>query len=194
MRALGVDPVHDTRTTFRALVDAMARPGTVKSVPVSPADHAVLATLVDHEVTLHTEDGTLREALSSAGRYDPVPLEEADVIHVQGSTGGRVAAAERGTLKEPSDGATAVYRVDGLASGPGTDGDGADALPDDALLLRATGPGVPDRRLFRVAGLPETEVGAIADASAGFPRGVEVILAGEDCVVALPRSVIVEVA
>jgi alpha-D-ribose 1-methylphosphonate 5-triphosphate synthase subunit PhnH len=172
----------------------MARPGTVESVPVSPADHAVLATLVDHEVTLHTGDETLREALSSAGRYDPAPLEAADVIHVRGSTGGRVAAAQRGTLKEPSDGATAVYRVDGLASDPGADGDGADALPDDALVLRVTGPGVPGRRLFRVAGLPEPEVGAIADASAGFPRGVEVVLAAEDRLAALPRSVTVEVA
>jgi alpha-D-ribose 1-methylphosphonate 5-triphosphate synthase subunit PhnH len=192
MRALGVDPVHDTRRTFRALVDAMARPGTVESVPVSPADHAVLATLVDHEVTLHTADERLREVLASAGRYEPAPVDEADVVHVHNSTGGRIADAERGTLKEPSDGATAVYRVDGLASGPA--GDDARSLSADSLSLRTTGPGVPGRREFRVAGPPESEVAAIATAGETFPRGVEVVLAAGDALAALPRSVSVEVA
>ena len=60
MRALGLDPVHDTRRTFRALLDVLARPGTVAPAPVEPADHAVLATLVDHEVGLHTEDDPRR--------------------------------------------------------------------------------------------------------------------------------------
>jgi alpha-D-ribose 1-methylphosphonate 5-triphosphate synthase subunit PhnH len=53
MRALGVDPVYGTRATFRALVDAIACPGTVEEAPALPADHAVLATPVDHEVTPH---------------------------------------------------------------------------------------------------------------------------------------------
>jgi alpha-D-ribose 1-methylphosphonate 5-triphosphate synthase subunit PhnH len=196
MRALGVDPVHDTRSTFRALVGAMARPGTVESVPAAPADHAVLATLVDHEVTLHTEDDELREALSNAGRYEPAPLERADVIHVRGSTDERITDAERGTLKEPSDGAIAVYRVDGLAEGPAGDEESEDgrSLPDDAVALRVAGPGVPGRQQFRVAGVPETEVGAIADVGDEFPRGVEAVFAAEETVAALPRSVSVEVA
>jgi alpha-D-ribose 1-methylphosphonate 5-triphosphate synthase subunit PhnH len=195
MRALGVDPVHDTRSTFRALVDAMARPGTVESVPATPADHAVLATLVDHEVTLHTEDDALRATLENAGRFEPAPLEQADIVHARGSTGGRIADAERGTLKEPSDGAMAVYRVDGLAEGPAGDErrEHGQSVLDDAVSLRVSGPGVPGRRQFRVAGVPETEFGAIAEAS-NFPRGVEVVFAAEATVAALPRSVSVEVA
>ena len=67
MRRLGLDPVHDTRVTFRALCAAMSRPGTVETVP-APADYAVLATLVDHEVTLATADADLQAALRREGR------------------------------------------------------------------------------------------------------------------------------
>jgi alpha-D-ribose 1-methylphosphonate 5-triphosphate synthase subunit PhnH len=186
MRALGIDPVHDTRPTFRALVDAMARPGTVESVPVTPADHAVLATLVDHEVTIATEDDRLVEALSNAGRYEPAPLDTADIVHVSGPTDGRITEAERGTLKEPSDGATAVYRVDGLAGA-------ADEASEVPVTFRVTGPGVPGHRRLGVAGLPPEEADPITALGESFPRGVDVVLAAADRVAALPRSVSLDV-
>lgn len=62
-----MDPVHDTRACFRALVDAQSRPGTVQSVDSEPADHAVLATLVDHEVSIATPDEAIASALASEG-------------------------------------------------------------------------------------------------------------------------------
>jgi alpha-D-ribose 1-methylphosphonate 5-triphosphate synthase subunit PhnH len=186
MRALGIDPVHDTRSTFRALVDAMARPGTVESVPVTPADHAVLATLVDHEVTIATEDDQLVEALSNAGRYEPAPLDGADLVHACGSTDGRIVEAERGTLKEPSDGATAVYRVDGLVGA-------VDEASDASVTLRIAGPGVPGHRRLGVAGLPPAEADAVATLGESFPRGVDVVLTASDQVAALPRSVTLDV-
>lgn len=205
MRALGVDPVSDTRVTFRALVNAMARPGRIESVPASPADHAVMATLVDHEVTLHSGDEDLRETLSNAGRYEPAPLEDADVVHVQNPTDGRVAEAKQGTLKEPSDGATAVYRVDELieasnrdpknrdAGSRSDDVDGDSSLSDDTVALRVSGPGVPGRRTFQVAGVPAEEIGPIANINEEFPRGVDVVFAAGNRIAALPRSVAVEV-
>lgn len=183
MRALGLDPVHDTRRTFRALLDVLARPGTVAPAPVEPADHAVLATLVDHEVGLHTEDDRLREALATAGRLTPAPLETADLIHVHGGTDGRIGEASRGTLKEPSEGATVVVRVDGLAAGPG------DEPADGVVTVAVTGPGVDGERRFRVAGLPAAEIEAVAAATDGYPRGIELVLAAPGRLAALPRSV-----
>ena len=79
MRALGIDPVHDTRRTFDGLLAAMSRPGTVHEVP-APADHAVVATLVDHEVTLSTDDPRLRDALAAQGRLDSAGHAAADVV------------------------------------------------------------------------------------------------------------------
>lgn len=182
MRALDINPVHDTRATFRALVDAMSRPGTVQRAATDPADHCVVATLVDHEVTVHTEDADLRDALASEGRYEPADPDAADVVHAHGAPSWDVRDANRGTLVEPSDGATVVYRVASLAAG--RDG--------DATAVRVEGPGVPDERVVSV-GLPAAELDALADAQSSYPRGVDAVLAAGDRVAALPRSVSTEV-
>jgi alpha-D-ribose 1-methylphosphonate 5-triphosphate synthase subunit PhnH len=182
-----MDRIHDTRETFRATVDATSRPGTVESVPTAPADHAVLATLVDHEVTLSSGDGNLVRSLEREGRLTTAPFEQAAVVHVQGSTGGRVRTARRGTRKEPARGATVVYRVEDLSSG-------AEGTTDEPTTrVRVTGPGVPGSRTFGVAGLPATEFDAIREAQSDYPRGVDVILTADDRVAALPRSVDLEV-
>ncbi|GGN21499.1 carbon-phosphorus lyase [Halarchaeum nitratireducens] len=180
MRALSVDPIHDTRETFRALVDAMSRPGTVQQTPAERSDHAVVTTLVDHEVTTHTFDEAVRRALESHGRFDSATPETADIVHTNGSPTWDVRDVRSGTLVEPSAGATVIYRVDAL---------GPDAT---ATTLRLTGPGVPDERTLRVS-LPPTEVDAIADAQSVYPRGVDVVFAAADRISALPRSVTVEV-
>lgn len=186
MRSLDIDPVHDTRATFRAVLTAMSRPGTIQRVPVDPADRAVVSTLVDHEIGCYTEDAELEDALEREGRLDARPLAEAAVVHVDGSTDGRVGEARRGTLKEPSDGATVVYRVGGMVEGTAT-GEGTTGL---AL----SGPGVPGRRSLAVAGLPADEVEAIAEAQSEYPRGVDVVLTAGDRVAAIPRSAGLEVA
>jgi alpha-D-ribose 1-methylphosphonate 5-triphosphate synthase subunit PhnH len=190
MRALGMDPVHETRATFRALVDAMSRPGTVQSLPVTPADRAVLATLVDHEVTVHTRDDDLRAALSTEGRLSEAAFEDADIIHVRSTTNGRICNADRGTLTEPSGGATVVYAVEQLMEN--AERDTADA--DRWTQLSLSGPGVPDVRSLTVTGLATDEFVALADAQSTFPRGVDAILATDATVAALPRSVALEVA
>ncbi|WP_282352251.1 phosphonate C-P lyase system protein PhnH [Haloferax volcanii] len=181
MRALDIDPVHDTRTTFRTLVDATSRPGTVEQTPTVPASHAVVATLVDHEVTLYGGDAELRTALERESRLDAAPFEKADVVVVDGHTDGRVTDANRGTLKEPSDGATIVYEVDALSE----DTEEMDA----GLTLAISGPGVLGTRTVAVDGLPASEIDAICDAQSPYPRGVDVYLTTDDAVVGLPRSV-----
>ncbi|WP_254761721.1 phosphonate C-P lyase system protein PhnH [Natrinema marinum] len=179
MRALGIDPVHDTRRTFDGLLEAMSRPGTVHAVP-TPADYAVVATLVDHEVTLATDDEMLRDALADQGRFEGAPREEADIVHAREYTGWDVRDCERGSLTEPSDGATVVYRVDALED------------TDDGPTLSLSGPGVDGTAPLSVA-LPEAELSALAAAQSDYPRGVDAVFATEDRVAALPRSVTMEV-
>jgi alpha-D-ribose 1-methylphosphonate 5-triphosphate synthase subunit PhnH len=183
MRALGVDPVHDTRGTFRALCDAMSRPGTVRAVPVEPADYAVLATLVDHEVTTHTDDEAIIDAFASQGRLTAAAPDTADVVHARGVPSWDVRDCERGSLLEPSEGATVVYRVGLLDDAPESGG----------TAVTVTGPGVDGERRFAV-GLPADELAAIATAQSEYPRGVDVVFAAESAVAALPRSVELEVA
>lgn len=180
MRVLGLDPVHDTRRTFDALLDAMSRPGTVHSVP-EPGDHAVVVTLVDHEVTLATDDETLAETLGGQSRLERAPREQADIVHAREHTGWDVRDCERGSLVEPSGGATVVYRVDHVTEG-GADG----------TTLQLSGPGIDGTETLSVA-LPEAELTALAAAQSGYPRGVDAVFAAEQAVAALPRSVSMEV-
>ncbi|WP_435186787.1 phosphonate C-P lyase system protein PhnH [Halobellus sp. EA9] len=190
MKALGMDPVHDTRACYRRLVDAYSRPGTIQTLADVPtaADRAVLATLVDGETTLCSPDDMLCEALASQGRLDAAAVPEATVVHSQGSTDGAVTDAPRGTLKEPSRGAMVVYRISELESG-------TVSLDDtyEGTTVELTGPGVPDRRTLTAA-LPAAEFRAFADAQSTYPRGVDVVLATENRLAALPRSVDLEVA
>ena len=179
MRALGIDPVHDTRQTFDGLLSAMSRPGSVHPVP-APADHAIMATLVDHEVTVATDDETLREVLSGQGRLSSEASEEADVVHVLDPTDVDVRDCKRGSLVEPSDGATIVYRVDQV----GTEQTGT--------TIRLSGPGVDGTRSVSVS-LPETELLDLATIQSDYPRGVDAVFAAEDRLAAIPRSVTMEV-
>ncbi len=179
MRALGIDPVHDTRRTFDALLAAMSRPGTVHTAP-SPADHAVIATLVDHEVTLATADGALQDALSGQGRFDPAGPADADVVHVRQHTDVDVRECKRGSLVEPSEGATLVYSVESITA-------------DDAgaTTLGLSGPGVDGSTVLSVS-LPGEALSALADAQSGYPRGVDAVFAAGDRLAAVPRSATVE--
>ncbi|MDY7083429.1 MAG: phosphonate C-P lyase system protein PhnH [Halobacteria archaeon] len=179
MRAVGIEPVHGTRETFRALVDAMSKPGTVQNAP-ERADYAVVSTLVDNEIGFYTEDDELHDVLASQGRLNDINFEDANVVHVEGSTGRRVVDANRGTLKEPSMGATVVYRVGELAEGEGS------------TTVRLEGSGVPGTRLLSL-NLPEDEIEAIREANSEFPKGVDVVLTTDDKLAAIPRSSEMEV-
>ncbi len=186
MRTLDIDPVHDTRETFRALLDAMSRPGTVEKVPTGPADRAVVATLTDHEVSFHTADDRLAEALAAEERYEPAPATSADIVHARGAPDWDVRELRRGSLQDPSDGTTVVYRVTSLAAEPELESS------PDGTTVRLTGPGVPGERVAAI-GLPPEEVAALAEAQSTYPRGVDAVFAAEDRLLAVPRSASMDV-
>lgn len=164
----------------------MSRPGTIQQTPTDPADHAVVATLVDHEISLYTVDTELRETLSSQGRLKDAEPEAADIVHTHGVPTWDVTDLTRGSLVEPSEGATVIYRVDGLSSG--------DAEDDSELTtITLSGPGIPDTRSVAV-GLSGDELNAIAAAQSAYPRGVDAVFTAEDRLLTVPRSVSMEVA
>jgi alpha-D-ribose 1-methylphosphonate 5-triphosphate synthase subunit PhnH len=184
VRAIGVDPVADTQQCFRTLVAAMSRPGTVHETPTSPADHAVLATLVDHEVSCYTTDETIRTALANEGRLTEASMTAADIVHATTPTDGAVETLRSGSLTEPSEGATIVYRVTELIP---------ESANSSATTLSLSGPGIKDTRTLAVEGLPASEATSISRAQSEYPQGVDVIVATETALAALPRSVELEV-
>lgn len=155
-------PALESQRTFRALLAAMSRPGTVESVGEDGLDR-IVSTLVDHEVV-------------AAEPGDPQwPVADFGIVR-GGSSGGALLELKQGTLEDPADGATALIEV-------GRVGDGS-------MLLELTGPGVgPTPAQLAVDGLDPAELDAIGRTRESYPRGVDVVLVDRDgrCA-ALPRS------
>ena len=191
------EPVRDAQRTFRVVLDALARPGTVQRLPVAAGDApvnpwlaAVLVTLLDHEVSLAVEPFEGAEGVAQYARQRTavplVPAERADFV---------VAAWDRldpqlptrlrqGSLAYPNDSATLLILVPSFDQSNGGEG----------LLLDLAGPGVPSRHRVRVGGL-RPALFETRDEVAEYPCGIDLILidpSGQ--IAALPRSTAIRVA
>ncbi|AYF03100.1 phosphonate C-P lyase system protein PhnH (plasmid) [Paracoccus yeei] len=175
------DPARDSAHAFRAVLEAMARPGTIQTVAghaapgLSPAASTLLLVLTDQTTPLHL-----------AGPLDTDDLRGWIVFHA----GAPLAAAPDaafalGRLADlhpvtrfrighpsyPDRSATLIVECDRLANdGP-----------------RLTGPGIRDSARLS---LPETA--AFRANRALFPLGFDTILTCGDRLAALPRTTIVE--
>lgn len=175
------DPARDAAHAFRAVLEAMARPGTIHTVAgadaphISPAAALVLLVLTDATTPLHL-----------AGGFDCPDLRQWIAFH----TGAPLAGAEDaafalglwpdlqpvnrfriGQPSYPDRSATLIVEMPHLAN------EGA----------RLTGPGIRD--MARLT-LPETA--AFRDNRALFPLGFDTILTSGDRLAALPRTTQVE--
>lgn len=180
------DPVHDAQGCFRAVLEAMSRPGTVASVPVSAggppalsaAAAAVALTLLDADTAVFL-DPAFEAARGWIAFHCGTPF-----VGVEGAAFGIAAglpemgAFAAGTDDEPQAGATLIVELPALRGGPG---------------LRLSGPGVDGSAVAGPAGLPGDFVARWGANHRLFPRGVDLILCSGAEVMALPRSTRVEV-
>ena len=189
------EPVADSQTTFRVILDAMARPGSVGRLPATDTHcplleaHAlatVALTLLDHEVTFAVVPGgwgtagaedTLTRFLHTATGSRPAPQAEADYLFACGPLApATLTTPKRGSLAFPDEGATLLVLVPALAG-------------DDGLLVTLTGPGIPDQ--LRRA-LPTFDVAGLAardEANAEGPRGIDLLLLdATGRILGLPRT------
>ena len=179
------DPVRDGQAVFRAVLDAMARPGRVREVaaPVAPppplarATAAVLLTLVDAETPLWVDGGAeaAREWLLFHCGAPIVPMAAARFAVALSPVA--LNGLPAGTDEEPESSATLILQVAALGEGAG---------------LRLAGPGLAAPSILRVRGLPPGFVTEWRANHALFPRGVDVVLCAGDRLAALPRTVQIE--
>ena len=180
------DPVRDSQAVFRAVMDAMARPGRIHRVsgpdtpppPLDRATAAVLLTLADAETPLWL-DAAAEAACDWVAFHCGAPrttLGEAQFAVAMGPA--EWTALGTGTDDEPERSATLILQVTGF---------------DGGAALRLSGPGLAGEAALAVAGLPAGFVAWWADNRRRFPRGVDVILCAGDRVAALPRIVMIEV-
>jgi len=180
------DPVEQAQATFRAVLDAMARPGTLQRAgqgltppaPLDPATAAVLLTLVDHDTALWLDAATApgRDwiAFHCGAGFAAAAGDAAFALALELPD---LASLSPGTHEQPETAATLILQVGSLTEG---------------TRYRLRGPGLQAASHLSVRGLPADFVALWQSNRAGFPLGVDLVLCAGTSLAALPRSVTVE--
>lgn len=182
------DPVLDAQRGFRALMEALANPGTVQALelglsppaPLTPELAAVALTLCDPDSPLWL-DARLAGSEAAVGwlRFHAgVPLAGAPgaaQFALATGTGALPQLAEfnLGTDQYPDRSTTVVLMLPGL---------------DGSTPLTLRGPGIDGTRTISPAGLPADFVAQWVENRALFPRGVDLLLVAGGAVIGLPRT------
>jgi len=182
------DPVRDAQAAFRAVMNAMARPGSVQPVdgltgapaPLSPTAAAIAVALADYETPLWL-DPALAAApdvgawltFHTGARIIAEPARAAFALIADGAALPDLETFAQGTDIYPDRSTTLILQVSSLSAGSS---------------LRLAGPGISGHAHLAVMGLPADIAPRLAANRVLFPRGVDLVLAGPEGVAALPRT------
>lgn len=187
------NPVFDAQAVFKAAMWALSRPGLSRPVrgadaapaPLTPVLGALALTLADFETSVWL-DAALAAApaverwlkFHTGTKLAATPVEAGFALIADGAAMPELAAFGLGTQAYPDQSTTLLIAVAGFGAG---------------TAFRFEGPGVDGALELRIEGLPAAVLAGWADNKAAFPRGVDVILAGPDSVIGLPRTVSITV-
>jgi len=180
------DPVHGAQTCFRAVLDAMARPGRVHAAgdgltpptPLDPATAAVLLTLMDGDTPLWLDAACAPARDWIAFHCGAVAIPAIGrAAFVLATVAPPFDQLDAGSDEAPEESATLILQVRELGSG---------------RPLHLSGPGLRAPALLRIDGLPADFVTAWASNHALFPRGIDIVLCSGMRLAALPRSLCIE--
>ncbi|ODS51564.1 MAG: phosphonate C-P lyase system protein PhnH [Agrobacterium sp. SCN 61-19] len=163
--------------TYDALMWALARPGTVQTLP-QPGLEAIVETLVDRECRVFSSHKTLLPLIASTGAAITGP-RDADhaFLDLEAEAGLRdLAVVPAGSHLYPDDGATVF----------------SSARIGEGQRLRLSGPGIETYADIRIGGL-KPDVWTLRAKRCIYPTGFELFFVDGDRVVGLPRSTTVEV-
>lgn len=198
MTATTIAPLSaaQSQLIFRAVMEALARPGTVGLLPAADAGGLPPALL---PLLALADLGTPACVLADEGEWPDVVramtlapaagLAEARLVAaLRPVTGDELASLATGTATAPEDGALACLSVTGfrpLPDGQGPDGES----PADGRVLRLSGPGIPGTTKLLVTGLPPDFVAVRDELTSGFPAGADLVLVTpEGNLAGLPRT------
>jgi len=181
------NPVFAAQATFRAVLDATARPGTIATLdeplqppaPFSAGAAAIALTLCDHDTPVWLDDGLRVRAVldwlrfHTGARIVDEPRLAAFALVSAPRDLPPFETFSRGTLEYPDRSTTIVLQVEELRRGR-------------CLLL--SGPGIRGKQRLHVEPLPDDLPERLAANARLFPRGVDLLLATETEIAALPRS------
>jgi alpha-D-ribose 1-methylphosphonate 5-triphosphate synthase subunit PhnH len=182
------NPVSDAQSTFRAVLDAMARPGQLHHAgqnltpppPLDRATAAVLLTLVDNETPLWVDATAAAARDWLAFHCGAAIIDRPDkATFALALSLPDLEALQPGTHETPESSATLILQV--RAFGIGT-------------RYRLSGPGLRVPTPLTVSGLPADFVRIWQQNHALYPCGVDIVLCADNTLTALPRSVSIEEA
>lgn len=181
------DPVFDAQRAFRAVMDAMARPGTIHPLglgapldaPLPPAATAIVLALCDFETPLWLSPAVAaRPGVADHLRFHAgAPMAEtrdaaAFALIDLAREGFEPAAFAQGLPDYPDRSTTVIGIVERLEGGP---------------RRFLAGPGIA--KLGEIsAPLPADFPVRWAENRARFPMGVDLVLAAPEAIIALPRT------
>lgn len=181
------DKVLSAQSTFRSVMDAMARPGSLQRIrpsagtpaPMMRGTAAIALTLFDHDtpVWLDKAMSTTADVAKWLKFHTSAPVI-ADMSVCSFAVVGDVQALPPldrfalGSNEYPDRSTTLVLQVDSLTSGP---------------AYELTGPGIDGTAVLQ-ATVPQDLFERLAVNAILFPRGIDVVLVHGDAVVAIPRT------
>ena len=180
------DPVAEAQQSFRAILTAMSRPGSLHSLGMdltspaclNPAAAAVLLTLTDGETSLWLDPALAAArdwiAFHCGTAFSPLPQQAGFLL---ANTLPPFNTLNAGTDEGPEEAVTVIVQVMALDAG---------------TPYRLSGPGLAAPATLRVRGLPDDFIGIWKANHALYPRGVDLLLCSGTHLAALPRSVRIE--
>ena len=180
--------VLSAQATFRSVMDAMARPGSVQRVTAvsgAPAammrgTAAIALTLFDHDTPVWLDP--LLSETSDVGKWlkfhTSAPVIAGSSICSFAVIGDARAlpALDRfafGTNEYPDRSTTVILQVESLTQG---------------TVFELRGPGIDGTAMLRATLQPADLFERLAINATMFPRGIDVVLVADDAVVAIPRT------
>jgi alpha-D-ribose 1-methylphosphonate 5-triphosphate synthase subunit PhnH len=183
------DPVLASQAVFRAVMEAMARPGSVAAVdaalappaPLGTAAAALALTLLDFETPVWL-DPQLADASDIADWFKfhtgaSITTDPGDAAFAFIAEPARLpefAGFCCGSMEYPDRSTTLVLQIEHLSEGDG---------------FGLSGPGIKATRALSARPLPPDFAERMAANRALFPRGLDIILTCGRTLAALPRSV-----
>jgi alpha-D-ribose 1-methylphosphonate 5-triphosphate synthase subunit PhnH len=182
------DKVLSAQSTFRSVMDAMARPGSVQRI-VSAAGTpsammcgtaAIALTLFDHDTPVWLD--AAMSATSDVAKWlkfhtsAPVVADSSIAGFALVGDPENLATLDRfafGSNEYPDRSTTLILQVESLTNGP-------------AVELR--GPGIDGSATLRASIQPQDLFERLAVNATLFPRGIDVVLVHDDSIVAIPRT------
>lgn len=182
------DKVLSAQSTFRSVMDAMARPGSVQRIvpmagapgPMMRGTAAIALTLFDHDTPLWL-DARMSDS-SDVVKWlkfhtgAPVIQDSSIASFALISDGAALPAFERfalGTSEYPDRSTTVIIQVDSL---------------DEGRSFELLGPGIDGSAKLKASIKPFDLFERLHINETLLPRGIDVVLVADDAVVAIPRT------